>query len=432
MALGVYMDVKIQYLFLTLLFAACAQNKTADSVFKQGKLEEGKCPTSSVLPNQFIVRYEDGRVEIVQSENLESFKKNYVQPRLAQIKSAEFDTKVYLNGPDPVSTEMADSGTSLQASGLSSNDYGQILVRATDVWSQGVTGSGVIVAVLDEAVDISHPYLKNQFAINSLEVTGSTGVDEDKNGYADDYIGWNFITNKTSGVVEDGSLEHGTHVAGIIAGDGSVGNFSGVAPGAKLLPVSFLDQSHGSIGTAILAMRYAAQRGAKIINASWGGPDCSDILSEEITNLEKNNILFIAAAGNSSTDYDRGGTYEYPAVFNLPNMITVAASNAQDFLTNFSNRSFSLVHIAAPGMQIRSTVPTAKDASGFYSLSGTSMATPFVSGAAALLWSAKPNASASQIRQAILSSADSRQLKVSTQGRLNILRALDEIRRIAP
>lgn len=426
---------KIRFIFSFLLLTACAQNKTTDSVFTQQKIGSISCPTEAILQNQFVVRYEDGHLEVVKSENVETFKKNFVKQRLEKIKNVEFDSLVYINQPNQseLSSKSSELSTNqVSSNGLSSNDYGAATIRAPEVWNQGVTGNGVVVAVLDQAVDISHNYLKNQFAINSKEASGLTGSDDDQNGYTDDYLGWNFITGQSSGVVTDSSQYHGTHVAGIIAGDGTKGDFSGVAPGAKILPATFLDETHGSAGTAILAMRYSVQRGAKILNASWGGYDCSNLLREEISNLESKNVLFVAAAGNSGTDYDRGGRFEYPAVFNLPAMLSVGASNAQDFLSSFSNRSFFLVQLAAPGDFIRSTVPTSFKASGFEYLSGTSMAAPFVSGAAALLWSAKPNATVGQIRQALLSGVDNRQLKVSSQGRLNVLHSLEEIRRIVP
>src|SRR5690606_31039469 len=152
--------------------------------------------------------------------------------------------------------------------------------------------------------------------------------------------------------------------------------------------------------------QYSVSRGAKIINASWGGGNCSETLRETIQEAGRRNILFVSASGNDGIDFDRYAYYSYPAVFNLANQITVAATDVFNRLTPFSNRSYTLVHIGAPGDQIRSAVPYATDSSGYAVLSGTSMATPMVSGAAALLWSAKPNATVAQIKQALLSSTD--------------------------
>ncbi len=207
---------------------------------------------------------------------------------------------------------------------------------------------------------------------------------------------------------------------------------SGVAPRAQLIQASFLDDQNGSIGAGISAIQFAASHGAKIINASWGGSACSETLKETISEVGQKGVLFVAASGNEGIDYDKYPYYSYPAAFNLANQITVAATDFLDRMTAFSNRSFSLVHIGAPGDEIRSAVPLAASASRYKLLSGTSMAAPFVSGTAALLWSAKPNATAAQIKQAILLSTDFRSYKVSTQGRLNVEKALSEIRRIVP
>jgi subtilisin family serine protease len=419
------MDVFFKLIFVVLFITACSQNKTTDSVFTQQKIGSVSCPTDAVMPNQFIVEYEDGNLEVIHSPNVETFKSDFVKPRLEKIKAVEFDSKIFT--PSVLEAKTSEISTTASAS-----DWGQSLIKAPEVWNQDIRGQGITIAVLDQAVDVSHASLKNRIFINAAESNGAAGVDDDKNGYIDDYLGWNFITNSTSTVINNPTQYHGTHVAGIVAGESAGSDFTGVAPLAKILPATFLDEKNGSAGTAILAMRYSVQMGAKVLNASWGGYDCSNILREEIAGLEFKNVLFIAAAGNSSADYDRGGRWEYPAVFNLPSMLSVAASNTQDFLASFSNRSFFLVHLAAPGDAIRSTVPYSVRPSGFEYLSGTSMAAPFVSGAAALLWSAKPNASASQIRQALINSVDYKQLKVSSQGRLNLVKAVEEIRRIAP
>jgi subtilisin family serine protease len=245
-------------------------------------------------------------------------------------------------------------------------------------------------------------------------------------------LGWDFIRNEAPGLIDDPKVVHGSHVAGIILADPEKGPLSGVAPKSKLLQASFLDSENGSLGAAIQAIAYSAENGARIINASWGGRDCSATLKETIADVGAKGVLFVTASGNEGIDYDLYPAYSYPAVFNLFSMISVAASDSLDRLAAFSNKSFYLVHLAAPGSGIRSTVPLISESSGYEILSGTSMAAPFVSGAAALLWSARPNATVTQIRQALLNSVDNRNYKVSTQGRLNVEKALTEIRRIAP
>jgi len=409
-----------------LILAACQQNKSVDSVanYKNGSQSQA-CPSSAMVKNRFLVKYEDGRVEVIQAENETVFERDFIKPRLNEIKRVEYDSVVKLVAPMASESTLDDPGT---------KDWGQPMIHADAVWNQGIYGQGVTVAVVDTAVDITHPQLIPRFAINDKEANGNSGVDDDNNGYVDDMLGWDFIRNAPPAVITDKTVYHGTHVAGIIAADPTKGPMSGVAPQAKLIQASFLDDDHGDMSNAILAIQYAASRGARIINASWGGKDCSETLKETIADVGNKGVLFVVASSNEGYDYDRLGPsyYRYPAVFNLPNMLSVAATDIMDQMTDFSNRSYSLVHIGAPGSSIRSTVPTAADSTGYAALSGTSMAAPFVSGAAALLWSAKPNATVAQIRQAIVSSTDFRSYKVSTQGRLNVEKALTEIRRIVP
>jgi subtilisin family serine protease len=412
MALGeANMDVRKLMLAVALLGTiACQSNKSADQVanYKNG-VQSGTCPTEAMVKSRFLVKYEDGRVEVIEAENETVFEKDFLEPNLQLIKRVEYDSVVTLNEPQ------AEAGTP----GDTVEYWGNDKIQAKAAWDEGIFGQGITVAVIDTAVDIDHPQLIPRFL---------------KDG-----SGWDFSLDMNTGgappsKITDPDEYHGTHVAGIIAADPTAGEMTGVAPKANLMQASFIRGSGGSIGGAIKAINYATEHGAKIINASWGGPDCSQTLNETIAEVGKKGVLFVVASGNDGYDYDRLGpaSYQYPAVLNLGTMISVAATDVLDALTSFSNRSYNFVHIAAPGSEIRSTVPKISDATGYHKLQGTSMATPFVSGAAALLWSAKPNATVAQIRQALLNSTDFRSYKVSTQGRLNVSKALSEIRRIVP
>lgn len=414
------MEVRKIVLALLLLGLAACDNKKQTSDVAAYKSENPECDASKFLKTRFLVQYTDGRVEVVEAENEAVFERDFLEPRLHEINRVEYDALVTLNNP----TTYVET--------ISADDWGQTMVHAEVAWNQGIYGQGVKVAVIDTAVDYTHPQLKSRLDFNPTEVGGKVGVDDDGNGFVDDQFGWDFITNSAPQPITDGRVEHGSHVAGIILADPNEGPMSGVAPKATLIPASFIDPENGSIHSAIKAIQYSVSRGARIINASWGGGGCSKILKDAISAAGEQGVLFVAASGNEGIDYDRFPIYSYPAAYNLPTQITVAATDPSDFMTMFSNRSYTLVHIGAPGDAIHSTVPFATNRTGYAKLSGTSMAAPFVSGTAALLWSAKPNATLAQIKQALLSSTDFRSYKVSTQGRLNVEKALTEIRRIVP
>lgn len=408
---------------LSIASVACEKRKTLDDVMSSKNTQtSGLCPARNLIKNQFLVKYEDGRVELIHAENEAVFEKHFVEPRLNEIKRVEYNAKVTLY--DRIETESSP--------GRDVVDQGPALIHSDAAWSQGFYGQGVAVAVVDTAIDYTHPQLAPRLLVNSLEDKGGIDIDDDMNGYVDDRIGWDFISDSPPRPITSPDVEHGSHVAGIILADPTKGSMSGVAPQASLIPASFIDPENGDIAAGIAAIQYSASRGAKIINASWGGTECSDTLKEAIAELTEQGILFVTASGNDGIDFDIAQFYSFPAAFNLQNQITVAATDLLDGFAAFSNRSFSLVHIGAPGVGVRSTVPQATSQTGYQLLSGTSMAAPFVSGAAALLWSAKPNATVAQIKQALLQSADERSYKVSTQGRLNIEKALEEIRRIVP
>ncbi len=315
-------------------------------------------------------------------------------------------------------------------------DWWHTKIEDGNAWSRGYKGQGVIVAVIDSGVQVTHKDLKTHLAVNAGEVgtdglgrsMATNGVDDDLNGYVDDVSGYDFELD--SGVVTDGS-GHGTHVSGVIVADHAGGAVYGAAPDAKLLPLDFMnDDGAGHISDAIRAMYYAAARGAKVVNASWGGAPCSKSLRQAISDLGVAGILFVAASGNEYSDLDADPSY--PAAYNVSNQITVASSTQSDRMNDFSNYSYDLVHIMAPGSAILSTYSDFGDTANpiYKALSGTSMATPFVSAAAAALWSAKPTATVGEIRNALLSSVDTGPYEVSSRGRLNMRKALDVILQI--
>ncbi len=377
--------------------------------------------SKTVINNRFLVHWKDGSITLEHAADREAFLKEIAEPDADDIAWAENDHTVKLPRQLPKAF-----GNSIEEMGSVSADWGQKLIEAPEAWNQNIKGEGVIVAVIDSGVDISHPQLVNQIAINEKEVVND--IDDDKNGLIDDVKGWDFFANV--GTVSDGT-GHGTHVAGVVVAEHEAGSVLGIAPKAKLLPLDFMDDSGaGSIAGAVAALDYAARRGARVINASWGGGECSQTLRETMESLEKKGVLIVVAAGNSGTNLDREP--EYPAAFNMPGQLTVAAASTRDILAGFSNYSYSLVHLAAPGVDIVSTLPGNKIAA----MKGTSMATPFVSAAAALLFGFRPNATVEEVRLAITRGVDRDPSSnggiypVSTGGRLNVRKALEELARL--
>jgi hypothetical protein len=292
--------------------------------------------------------------------------------------------------------------------------------QAAEAWSRGFTGSdSVVVGIIDEGYQYTHSDLAGNAGKNPGEITGN-GIDDDGNGYIDDIYGWDFNANDAS--VYDGTGDdHGTHVAGTIGGQGANGiGVAGVNWNVSLLSGKFLGATGGTTANAIKAVDYftdlKTRHGLNLVatNNSWGGGGYSQGLYDAIARANAAKILFVAAAGNSSTS-----TLSYPAGYDLPNVISVASIDSNGGLSSFSNFSSSWVDLGAPGGGIYSTLPD--NTYGTYS--GTSMAAPHVTGALALMASALPTATMAQLKQALLESVvqtASLAGKTFTGGRLDV------------
>ncbi len=296
-------------------------------------------------------------------------------------------------------------------------------IHVTPVWAEGVTGSkNVKVAIIDTGVDYTHPDLQDNILRNVAEIDGD-GIDNDNNGFIDDVYGWNFSENKANGMDDH---NHGTHCAGTIGGIGNNGiGVVGVNWNVSILPVKFLSaQGSGSLDAAVQSIQYATQAGVDIMSNSWGGGPYSQALYDAIEEAGKKGILFVAAAGNESNDNDANASY--PASYALDNVISVAATDNRDQIGSFSNFGRTKVHVAAPGVKILSTVRN----NDYAVYSGTSMATPHVSGIAALMLSANPSLTDIQIKNTLIQTSDKiRGLakKVVARGRVNVYNALHGI-----
>lgn len=298
--------------------------------------------------------------------------------------------------------------------------YGINLIGSPKSWKEFSMGSReVIVGVIDTGIDYTHEDIAANIWKNTKEIPAN-GVDDDANGFIDDVYGWNF-ENNTNSPFDDN--RHGTHVAGTIGAlaNNGIGTI-GVSPRVSLMACKFLNKDGwGRVDAAIQCISYAVKMGAKVLNNSWGGGGFSQPLIDAIKMAEQAGVLFVAAAGNFNNDNDQKPLY--PASYDVPNIISVAATDSNDQKASFSNYGKKSVDLGAPGVAIYSTLPN----NLYGSLNGTSMATPHVSGAAALIWAYKPTLSVYALKDLILNTVDLepslKEITVSG-GRLNVYNAM--------
>jgi subtilisin family serine protease len=561
------------------ILAASVQGLSGAAQAKAGQVA-GEIPQSAAgkyVEGELLIKYKEktsgaARTAFAQRHSLEEVRR-FKHPGMHHVRIPRgSDMAAYLEQlRSDKNVEYAEPNYKRKPLGTVPNDlswdqqWEAIRIKLPDAWDYIQASQGVVVAVVDTGVDYNHRDLAANMWKNAGEVPDNH-YDDDGNEYIDDVNGWNFYSNNNDPM---DTYSHGTHVAGII---GAVGNNSlgvaGVNWRARIMPVKFMDANGGDVASEIEAIEYAVDMGAKIINASFGDNVFSQAEYDAIQSAGEKGVLFVAAAGNDSSNND-GSTKNYPASYNLPNIISVAASDSNyvEGLASFSNYGATSVHLAAPGDTILSTIPEGQsntsvtsltvpstpnvqynptgieyagpipsggitgtlwncgygysnefpsavagnialikrgspDGSAFYfyekltnaqaagavaaivynnvsgnfsgtlgsagewipavsisleegetllalgnpvvnlansnypysTKSGTSMATPFVSGVAALLWAESPDATVAQIKQAILESVDalpSLAGKVATGGRLNAYKALQKIASIA-
>lgn len=256
--------------------------------------------------------------------------------------------------------------------------YGLDRIGAPEAWSAGYTGQGMVVAVIDTGVDRNHVDLDANMWVNARETFGD-GIDNDGNGFVDDYYGWNF-SNNNNNPYDDNS--HGTHVAGTIAGENNGMGVTGVAYEAKIMAVKVLDgNGSGTLSNIAKGIRYAADNGANVINLSLGGSSGSSELQTAVQYAWSKGVSLMMAAGNSG-----GSSPIFPAAYANQYGMAIGAIDSTGALASFSNRagSVTLDYVTAAGVSIYSTTP----GNSYTTLSGTSMATPQMAGAMALLMQA--------------------------------------------
>ncbi len=322
-------------------------------------------------------------------------------------------------------------GSSNGTDPLFSKQWGMKDIGVESAWKLNPGNNKIIVAVIDTGVDYTHEDLLPNLWRNSKEIPDNN-VDDDQNGYVDDIIGWDFVSKDNKpydlaatslgDLLNGGNPGHGTHCAGNVAarGQNSKG-ISGVAPHAQIMSLRFLGDKGGTTADAVLAVKYAVDNGAKVLSNSWGseGDDPDDAannqaLKDSVQYALDHDVLFVAAAGNGHQgkgyDNDTDPKPGVPASYDHDNIISVAAIDVGDKFGSFSNWGRKTVDIAAPGVKVFSTTVMNKYSDTVIPMlganwDGTSMACPHVAGAAALYWSAHPEKTYKQVKDAILNSA---------------------------
>ena len=300
---------------------------------------------------------------------------------------------------------------------LGGEEWGRDLIKAPEVWAQGLTGDGIVVAVIDSGIDYNHPDLTGNIwsnnGENGVDAQGrnkaNNGLDDDNNGFVDDFRGWDFVNNDNDPMDDN---NHGTHISGLVAAKRDGVGITGVAPTAKIMPLKILDRlGSGKIRDEINAINYAVANGAKIVNVSLGGLQLNDDELNVIRSAEAKGVIVISAAGN-----DARPQVDYPARFANEVGIAVASIQRNKQFSDFSNRAGTEVinYFIAPGgdggradsEDIYSTVPLSVPGIPYRYFAGTSMAVPHVAGVIALMLQANPNLTPAEIKRILVETAN--------------------------
>lgn len=272
-------------------------------------------------------------------------------------------------------------------------DYSRVVMNLSNAWKVSKGSANIVVAVVDTGVQVDHRDLAHN-------------IWQDANGN----FGFDFANNRANAVDDN---MHGTHVSGIIGAELNGIGIIGISPTVKIMPVKFLDANgSGSTDAAIKSINYAVNHGANVISNSWGGGGNSDLLNQAIQTAINRGIVVVAAAGNEATNIDNSPSY--PASY--PGVLAVASSDENDALSSFSNYGSRTVPVAAPGSNILSTVLEGR----WGVLSGTSMATPQVSGAIALGMSVNPRLSVDTYKQLLCNTSKRILLSKVACGRIDV------------
>ena len=385
---------------------------------------QAEIPKIEAVPGEYIVRLKPNAVRMnsstlsqslgayvkssIPSQNIVVVKRPMFETTESAVKSLAVNSLVDVVEPNFIyrASRLPDDPMLGQLWGIKNigqkDSSGKVGVAGIDVgmeqaWDIATGSDDMVVAVIDTGVDFNHPDLKDNLWTNQAEANGVAGVDDDNNGVIDDIHGYNAIDGTGNSIDDQG---HGSHCSGTIGARGNDGKgIVGVNWNVKIMSVKFLSSSgSGSLEDALKAIDYATKMGAKVLSNSWGGGGFSQTLLDAIKRSNDAGALFVAAAGNSSNDNDKNPSY--PATYDVPNMISVAAIDNQGAKASFSSYGKRTVHVGAPGVNVYSST-----GGSYASFSGTSMATPHVAGVAALVWSHEPALTALEVKQRLLSTA---------------------------
>ena len=342
--------------------------------------------------------------------------------KAAQLSDSE--RELLLNDPKPKKNKSTAKESSVIFNDpFIQNKWGLERTSAQKAWQITQGSKDIVVAIIDTGADINHRDLAENIWVNPGESgivdskechaneklaqcdKSSNGIDDDANGFIDDVHGWDFVHNGNNLVDNHG---HGTHIAGIIGarGGNSYADVSGVAPNISLMILKYYDpksSNSNNLRNTIQAIRYAIKMKARIINYSGGGTDYSAEEFAAVKDAEKAGILFVAAAGNEKSNSDEAGKHYYPADYGLTNIISVTAVNREENkVLSSSNYGVRTVDIAAPGENIYSTLPN----NSFGLMTGTSQATAFATGVAALVMSRNHDFDFAEVKKYVLKTGD--------------------------
>ena len=346
----------------------------------------------STIPSQNIVVI---KRPVFETEN--SVLKTLAQNEMVDVVEPNFIYHINKTSNDPMMEQLWGLKNSGQKDSAGNAGVAGLDINVQKAWDIQTGSKKMIVAVIDTGIDNNHPDLKDNMWTNTAELNGKAGVDDDGNGVIDDIYGYNAVTDSGDPMDDQG---HGSHCSGTIGAKGNDGKgIVGVNWNVSLMAVKFLDKNgSGTLENAIKAIDYATKMGAKVMSNSWGGGGFSQTLLDAIKRSEAAGAIFIAAAGNDASNND--STPSYPASYAVNTIVSVAAIDNVGAKASFSNYGKNSVHIGAPGVNIYSSTGGKYD-----SWSGTSMATPHVSGVAALLWANEPLLTAKEIKQRLLTTA---------------------------